>query len=337
MAAFYESWLDRNLIPDWLIRTGIRRLLQQRLIEEAGRDAAAWRREIRTSPLAIHTTDANAQHYEVPTEFFLKALGPRRKYSCAWYETGSETLAEAEEAMLSITCRRARLNDGESILELGCGWGSLSLWMAEKFPSSTILAVSNSKTQKAFIDSEAKRMGFVNLEVVTADIVHFAPGRQFDRIVSVEMFEHMRNYEELLRRVASWLNPGGSLFVHIFTHRQFAYPFETDQENDWMAQYFFSGGQMPSHALLGEFDRDLKLAESWQINGRHYAQTCEDWLVRMDANEASIRQLFSEFYGPGEETRWIVRWRVFFMACAELFAYKKGSEWGLSHYLFENP
>jgi cyclopropane-fatty-acyl-phospholipid synthase len=337
MPAFYESWLDRNLLPDWLIRIGIRRLLKQRLLEEASRDAAAWRREIRASPLAIHTADANAQHYEVPTEFFLKVLGARCKYSCAWYETGGETLEQAEEAMLAMTCARARLNNGDSILELGCGWGSLSLWMAEKFPASSILAVSNSKTQKRFIDEEARRLGLGNLEVVTADMVHFEPGRAFDRIVSVEMFEHMRNYEELLRRVAGWLHPAGTLFVHIFTHRQYAYPYEEGREDDWMAQHFFSGGQMPSHGLLGEFDGHLKLAESWQINGRHYAQTCEDWLARMDASEDQIRPLFAKCYGPGEETRWIVRWRVFFMACAELFAYKKGSEWGVSHYLFEKP
>jgi cyclopropane-fatty-acyl-phospholipid synthase len=335
MPAFYEPLLDRNLLPDWVIRLGIRKLLKERLAQEALRDAAAWRAEIRSSPLATHTRDANSQHYEVPTEFFLKCLGPRRKYSCAWYETATESLAEAEKAMLEITCSRAQLQDGQSILELGCGWGSLSLWMAEQYPGSRILAVSNSRTQKAFIDAEARKNGFFNLEVRTADMVNFEPGETFDRIVSVEMFEHMRNYEELLRRVSHWLNPDGTLFVHIFTHQRFAYPFETGQDNDWMAQYFFSGGQMPSAALLTEFDQHLRVRESWQVNGRHYAQTCEDWLRNMDAHTNSILPLFTQCYGKGEETKWLVRWRVFYLACAELFAYQKGTEWGVSHYLFE--
>lgn len=337
MPAFYESWLDRNLLPDWLIRLGIRRLLSGRLNDESLRDPAAWRAELRASPLAIHTTDANLQHYEVPTAFFLNALGPRRKYSCAWYETGNESLAQAEDAMLALTCDRAQLHNGDSILELGCGWGSLSLWMAQHYPHSKIVAVSNSRTQKEFIDSEALRLGFENLEVRVADMLYFDPQQTFDRIVSVEMFEHMRNYPELFRRIASWLNPAATLFVHIFTHRQFAYPFETGQSNDWMAQYFFSGGQMPSDNLLLEFQDHLKNTAFWRINGRHYAQTCEDWLRNMDANENAIRPLFRTCYGNAQETRWIVRWRVFFLSCAELFAYRKGNEWGVCHYLFEKP
>jgi len=337
MPALYESILELNILPDWMIRRGIRQLLRQRLRDESKRDAKAWRAEIRSSPLAIHTSDANSQHYEVPTEFFLKALGPRRKYSCAWYETGNSSIAEAEEAMLRITCERARLQDGDSILELGCGWGSLSLWMAQQYPGSSILAVSNSRTQKAYIDHEAIRLNLGNLEVCTADMIDFAPSRQFRRIVSVEMFEHMRNYQELLRRIAGWLEPKGTLFVHIFTHREFAYPYESTGRDDWMAEHFFSGGQMPSEKLLLEFQEDLHLSEMWPINGRHYAQTCEDWLKNMDANLESIRPIFSECYGEGEATIWIVRWRVFFIACAELFAYQEGKEWGVTHYLFERP
>ncbi len=337
MPAFYESWLDRNLLPDWLIRIGIRRLLSGHLKDEAHRDPAAWRAELRASPLAIHTTDANLQHYEVPTAFFLKALGPRRKYSCAWYETGNESLAQAEDAMLALTCDRAQLHNGDSILELGCGWGSLSLWMAQHYPHSKIVAVSNSRTQKEFIDSEAHRLGCENLEVRVADMLYFDPQQTFDRIVSVEMFEHMRNYAELFRRIATWLNPDATLFVHIFTHRQFAYPFETGQANDWMAQYFFSGGQMPSDKLLLEVQDHLENTAFWRINGRHYAQTCEDWLRNMDANESAIRPLFRSCYDQDQETMWIVRWRVFFLSCAELFAYRKGNEWGVCHYLFEKP
>lgn len=338
MAAFYEALLDRNLLPDWLIRRGIRHLLAERLRVESQRDAAAWLHEIETGPLATHTREANAQHYEVPTEFFRLALGPHRKYSCALYETGRESLATAEAAMLALTCQRAALTDGDSILELGCGWGSLSLWMAEKFPRSRILAISNSRTQKEFIDGEAARRGLPNLEIRTADMVHFSPGAEtFHRVVSVEMFEHMRNYPELLRRISTWLAPSGTLFVHIFTHRHFAYPFETGQANDWMAQHFFSGGQMPSHALLPRYQQHLRLREQWLINGRHYAQTCEHWLQNMDAHLAQIRPLFAQCYGKGEETRWLVRWRVFFLACAELFAYDRGEQWGVSHYLFEKP
>ena len=335
MPTFYESWLDRNLLPDWLIRIGIRRLLAQRLKQESLRDPAAWRAAIRVSPLAIHTVDANIQHYEVPTAFFLKALGPRRKYSCAWYETGNESLGQAEDAMLVLTCERANLNDGDSILELGCGWGSLSLWMAQQYPNSKIVAVSNSRTQKEFIDSEALRLGLHHLEVRLADMLHFDPHQTFDRIVSVEMFEHMRNYFELFRRISTWLNPGATLFVHIFTHRQYAYPFETGQANDWMAQYFFSGGQMPSDTLLLEFSDHLKNIAFWRIDGHHYAKTCEDWLRNMDSHENTIRPLFRTCYGADRETIWIVRWRVFFLSCAELFAYRKGTEWGVCHYLFQ--
>lgn len=337
MPAFYEWWLDRGLVPDSLIRAGIRRLLAKRLQQESTRNAAEWIEEIRRSPLAVQTADANQQHYEVPTEFFLKVLGPRRKYSCAWYETGRESLAEAETAMLRLTCERARLINGASILELGCGWGSLSLWMANAYPQSQIVAVSNSRTQKAFIDEEAARLGLKNLEVRTADMVHFDAGKRFDRVVSVEMFEHMRNYGELLRRISGWLEPGGSLFVHIFTHKSFAYPFESGEADDWMAHHFFSGGQMPSESLLLEFQQHLRHRELWRIPGHHYARTCEDWLNNMDAHQAEIQNLFRRCYGEGEETKWIIRWRVFFMACAELFAYHGGTHWGVTHYRFEKP
>ncbi len=334
MAALHEVWLDRGWLPDAALRWGIRRQLAQRLIEAARFDQEAWAQSLRHAPLAFATDQANSQHYEVPTDFFLHCLGPRRKYSCAFYETGRESLAEAEEAMLAKTCAAAELADGQSILELGCGWGSLSLWMAERFPASRIVAVSNSRTQKEFIDREAAQHGFRNLEIRTANMVDFDPHQTFDRVVSVEMFEHMRNYEELLRRIAAWLHPGGLLFVHVFAHRQFAYPFNSQDPNDWMARYFFAGGQMPSADLLTRFQAELRLRDQTWIDGRHYARTCEDWLRNMDAHPDAIRPLFSACYGKGEETKWINRWRVFFLACAELFAYREGKEWGVCHYRF---
>jgi cyclopropane-fatty-acyl-phospholipid synthase len=335
MNAFYESWLDRGLLPRWLLRAAIRRLLAQRLRECEALDKRAWIEQLRHSPIAIATSDANQQHYEVPTEFFLRCLGPRRKYSCALYPTGGESLAQAEDLMLALTCQRAGLQNGDRILELGCGWGSLSLWMAEHFPQSPILAVSNSRTQREWILSQAAARGFTNLEVRTANMIDFDPGQTFDRVVSVEMFEHMRNYGELLRRISTWLRSQGTLFVHIFTHRFHAYPFESSDPKDWMARHFFAGGQMPSEDLLLFFQDHLKLRDLWRVNGLHYWRTCEHWLQLLDQNEAIIRPLFASTYGAGQETRWLARWRVFFLACAELFRYNAGKQWGVTHYLFE--
>jgi cyclopropane-fatty-acyl-phospholipid synthase len=338
--------LERDLVPDWLIRRGIRSLLRARLREEDRGDPEAQQRHLmefvarlKASPIAIHTTDANAQHYELPTAFFERVLGPHLKYSSCWFDSPGVSLGTAEARMLALTAERAQLADGDSILELGCGWGSLSLWMAAQYPRARITAVSNSRTQKAFIDQRARERGLTNLEIVTCDmnVLGFPAGTQFDRVVSVEMFEHMRNYEELLRRIASWMAPRATLFVHIFTHARFAYPFEVRDESDWMARYFFTGGIMPSDHLLLYFQRDLDLVKHWRVDGRHYQHTAEAWLGNMDRDRAALEPLFRETYGEAQAQRWWVYWRVFFMACAELWGHAQGREWIVSHYLFAKP
>jgi cyclopropane-fatty-acyl-phospholipid synthase len=339
---FVERLLERDVLPDWLIRIGIRRICAARLRQQqaGGSSQQAKRREqfiaeLKRSPIALHTADANAQHYEVPAQFFQLVLGGRLKYSCGYWPDQTPTLDESEEAMLELYCKRARLEDGQTVLELGCGWGSLSLYLAERFPSSRVVGVSNSRTQKEFIEARARASGLRNLEIRTADMNRFDAGEQFDRVVSIEMFEHMRNYEKLLSRVASWMKPDGLLFVHIFTHKEFAYPYEVRDASDWMAKYFFTGGMMPGDDLLAEFQNDMKLLEHWRVDGTHYQKTSEAWLRKMDGQREKILTLFAQTYGEEEKLRWLVRWRLFFMACAELFGYKGGSEWMVSHYLFK--
>ena len=338
--------LERRLVPDYLVRRGIRRLLRARLREEDKGGPEAQQHHLmqlvarlKQSPVAINTADANAQHYELPPEFFELVLGKHLKYSSCYYRNASDTLDEAEAHMLALTAERARLRDGEHILELGCGWGSLSLWMAEHFPSARITAVSNSGSQKRSIEARAARRGLRNLQVVTADMndLAFGEAERFDRVVSVEMFEHMRNYEVLMQRISGWLKPGGTLFVHIFSHSHFAYPFEIRDETDWMAKYFFTGGIMPSNDLLLYFQRDLRILEHWQVDGSHYQRTCEAWLANMDRHRTAVEPILEGTYGADQARRWWVYWRVFFMSCAELFGYAGGREWMVSHYLFFKP
>ncbi|MCU0411738.1 MAG: cyclopropane-fatty-acyl-phospholipid synthase family protein, partial [Bacteroidetes bacterium] len=289
---------------------------------------------LRKSPIAVHTTDANEQHYEVPTDFFKLVLGRNMKYSSGYWRDGITSLDRSEEDMLALTCERAELADGMKVLELGCGWGSLTLFMAAKYPKARITAVSNSRTQKDYIDAEAKKRGLKNVRVLTADVNRFAIKERFDRVVSVEMFEHMRNYQRLLEKVASFLKPDGKLFVHIFTHKDFAYLFEVRDESDWMSKYFFTGGIMPSDDLLLYCADDVVIEKHWHVPGEHYEKTSEAWLARMDENKEAIMPILARTYGEAQATKWWVYWRVFFMACAELWGYRDGSEWMVSHYLF---
>ncbi len=339
---FTDTLLEKDLIPDTLIRQGIRRLLRQRLRDEhqgdVERQSAHLMRlldELKSSPLAVQTQAANEQHYELPTAFYQAVLGRHLKYSSGYWKEGVTSLDQSEADMLQMTCDRAELVDGQEVLELGCGWGSLSLFMAARYPKSRITALSNSRTQKQYIDGEAATRGLSNLTVVTADINDFAGAGLFDRVVSVEMFEHMRNYERLMERIAAWLEPTGKLFVHIFTHREYAYLFEVIDESDWMSKHFFTGGIMPSDHLLLYFQNALTLENHWRVSGTHYQKTSEAWLRRMDASRGAILPLFEATYGADQAIKWWTYWRIFFMSCAELWGFRGGEEWFVSHYLFK--
>lgn len=337
-----DTLLTKDLLPDWLLRFGIRRLLRQRLREiehpAPARQVADFAAALRALPIAINTVESKAQHYEVPTQFYQHCLGPRLKYSACFYEPASATLAQAEERMLALTCERARLANGLHILELGCGWGSLSLWMAEKYPQARITGVSHSRTQREHILGEAAKRGLANLEIITCDMNDLElPAGRYDRVVSVEMFEHMKNWPRLMAGIARWLKAEGLFFAHVFTHSRFAYHFEARDESDWMSRYFFTGGLMPAHDLFPQFQSDLKLVSDWKVNGRHYARTAEHWLQNMDAHRAEIMPLLTRTYGAAHAVKWWAYWRVFYLACAELWWFHDGEEWHVSHYLFRRP
>ena len=325
--------LEGAPLPDAMTRAGVRWLVEQtrrRLAAAPPALEGAFARDMAQRPIAENTEEANAQHYELPPEFFALALGPRRKYSCCLYRLGDD-LAAAEDAALTETCRNADLRDGQSILELGCGWGSLSLWMAEHYPSARITAVSNSHSQRRHIEAEARRRGLGNLEVVTADMNSFSIDRTFDRVVSVEMFEHMSNWEGLLARVRGWLKPEGRLFVHVFTHAHAPYRFDPSDPNDWIAQHFFAGGVMPSHGLISRFPDLFEVEADWRWNGQHYEQTARDWLSNYDRNADQVMAVLRGVYGD-QATLWFRRWRLFFLATAGLFGHDRGEVWGVSHY-----
>lgn len=337
---------ERGWIPDVLARAGMRRLMRDRLASEQADAATLHARHVRlveelsTSPIAIDTDAANEQHYEVPAAFFHAHLGPRLKYSCCLYPTGRETLAEAEEAMLALYAERADLRDGLRILDLGCGWGSLSIWLAQRFPNATIVALSNSNGQREFIEARLHALGLRNVTVLTGNVAEVDfPYRDvaagFDRVVSIEMLEHMKNYAQLFEKIARWLAPGGTLFAHVFAHRQLAYHFVDRDQSDWMTRYFFTGGIMPSYDLLPAFDQHLRLQERWWVDGTHYQRTAEHWLHHLDDARARAMPILAEGYGEGSAALWFQRWRMFYMAVAELFGYAGGSEWGVAHYRFE--
>jgi cyclopropane-fatty-acyl-phospholipid synthase len=339
---------ERGMLPDWLIRLGIRRLLARRLRdidhvtpESHAQQTADLIESLRRGPITTDIISANEQHYEVPADFFRSVLGTRLKYSCCHFPDGVANLDEAEERMLDLVCQRAEVGDGMHILDLGCGWGSLTLWLASRYPAATITALSNSHAQRQYIERQCRDLNLHNVRVVTGDVgqteqLASAHGRPFDRILSVEMFEHVRNHDLLMRRLSRWLAPDGKLFVHIFCHRDTTYLFEDDGPTNWMTREFFSGGLMPADDLLLRYQEDFSIDQQWRVSGLHYARTCDEWLQRLDDNILRAELALTEGGGVVKPSVMLQRWRIFFMACAELFGYRGGNEWYISHYLFSN-
>ena len=337
----FIDFAERGLMPDFFIRAGIRGLCRKRLQQCKTDDCEAnaqlveeYIRSVDQAPLAVLTEKANEQHYEVPAAFYHKVLGQNLKYSSCYFEDFVSDLTTAENKALELTCEHAELEDGQQILELGCGWGSLSLWMAKNFPKSKITSVSNSNSQRKYIMGQAKERNLKNLKVITADVNSFESDQTYDRVVSVEMFEHVRNHRGLFQRIHSWLNPDGKLFTHVFCHRSTSYPFEVEGEEDWMSKHFFSGGTMPADELFLRISGSLELETRWRWSGKHYAKTSECWLENLDRNQSEVLELFKNEMNPEQAKRTFHRWRIFFLACAETFGFANGQEWWVSHYLF---
>jgi cyclopropane-fatty-acyl-phospholipid synthase len=333
--------LETNLLPNWLIRLGIRRMLQQTIKthkkttrEEQQASLMQFVDELKTMPIAIETDAANTQHYEVPAEFFTAILGKYKKYSACLWESSTTTLTDAESNMLNLYCQRAGIANGQNILDLGCGWGSFTLYAAERFPDAKFTALSNSSSQREYIEAQAKIRNLHNVTVVTANIATFQQEWKFDRIVSVEMLEHMKNYQQLFQKISGWLHPEGLFFTHIFTHQQFAYHYQDTDGTDWLTRYFFTGGTMPSADLFHYFQADLCIEKQWVVNGTHYQKTANAWVDNMKANRDSIILILEKVYGTKNVTKWWVYWKVFFLACAELWGYQNGQQWTVNHYLF---
>jgi len=338
---WYIKLAETNLFPDWLLRLGVRislwiGVLQKKIKPFAEREEEMQRliEKLKASPVAVQTDKPNVQHYEVPSDFFALVLGPQLKYSCCYWPKGVDSLQEAEEAMLSLTADRARLQDGMHILDLGCGWGSFSLWAARRYPNTSFTAISNSRTQKEFIDERCRNLDLGNVRTITADIAELDFKGRYDRIISIEMFEHMKNYKKLLEHLCTLLNAKGMLFIHIFSNMHLAHEFNVNDRNSWMAKTFFTGGIMPSDDLLLHFQEDLCLQEHWRLNGKHYTRTLKAWLENMYKNKKEIFPILSDTYGYRNRKRWWFNWKLFFLGCAETWRLKKGEEFIVSHYLF---
>ena len=331
--------IEKGRLPDFIVRYCIRQLIKQRLKQEDSDNPELtsdsfnhFLKVLKQSPLAIETDAANQQHYEVDARFYSFALGQRKKYSSCYYKN-NESLDHAEENMLQLYSERGQFSDGQEILELGCGWGSLTLFLAQKFPQSQITALSNSHSQREYILNKAQQLKLTNIKIITEDINVFEIDKKFDRIVSIEMFEHVRNYQQLFEKIASWLKTDGLLFIHVFCHRYLMYPFIAEGSDNWMGKHFFSGGQMPAADTFLFFQKQLNIQQRWINNGKHYEKTSNHWLKNMDNNKLEVMEVFREIYGDDYEL-WFHRWRVFFMSCAELFGFNDGNEWLVSHYLF---
>jgi cyclopropane-fatty-acyl-phospholipid synthase len=335
------SWTESGLVPDTVIRAGIRRLLESKRkeinsgdVEYAANTLNRFVAMMNKSPIALVPDLANEQHYEVPAEFFSYVMGDHLKYSCCYWPNYANSLSDAEIAALELTVIRAGIEDGMQVLDLGCGWGSLSLWIAENFPNATVTSVTNSTSQREFILKQAGDRSIQNIDVIACDMNDFSTKKRFNRVVSIEMFEHMRNYGELFRRIDDWLLPDGRFFMHIFCHRTTPYEYQDKGPSDWMSRHFFSGGIMPSANLPLRFTENLIIDEQWHWNGKHYVKTCNAWLDNMDQNKDAIMPVLAKCYGAWNASLWWQRWRIFFMACAELFDYDEGQEWFVGHYLF---